>query len=82
VRAGLPAIRTAAARGRSARLLTNADQAFFVFAATQPAPSLRMLDRFLVVGEKSEIEQLYIVVNKIDLEDPSRIQSVFAPMKR
>src|SRR5512137_1538806 len=36
-------------------LLANPDQAVFVFACARPAPSLRMLDRFLVVAEKQEI---------------------------
>jgi ribosome biogenesis GTPase len=81
------AVRTVGSRGagqseREQVIIANADQAFFVFAAAQPSPSLRMLDRFLVVGEKSEIEHLYIVINKIDLEDPSRIESIFAPYRK
>ncbi len=60
-------------------IIANADRAFFVFAAAQPTPDLHMLDRFLVAGERSEIDQLLIVVNKIDLEDPGRIDARFAP---
>lgn len=63
-------------------IIANAEQAFFVFAATQPTPNFRMLDRFLVVGEKSEIDTLVIVVNKIDLEDPSRVRALFAPYEK
>lgn len=59
-------------------IVANADAIFFVFAAAQPAPDLRMLDRFLVAGEKSEIDELIIIANKIDLEDPTNIQSRFS----
>ena len=47
-------------------LIANPDQAVFVFACAQPAPRLRMLDRFLIVAEKAEIPSL-IVFNKVDL---------------
>lgn len=59
-------------------IIANADQALFVFAAASPAPNFKMLDRFLVTGEKSGIEKLMIVVNKIDLEDPTQIRAQFA----
>ncbi|MFN8377705.1 MAG: ribosome small subunit-dependent GTPase A [Anaerolineae bacterium] len=67
------AMRTAGARGagspeREQVLIANADQALFVFAAAQPAPSPRMIDRFLVMGEKAGLERLVIVLNKIDLD--------------
>lgn len=63
-------------------IIANADQIFFVFAAQHPAPNLRMLDRFLVIGESSGIDHLVIIVNKIDLEDPSIIQATFAPYQK
>ncbi|PWH18551.1 MAG: ribosome small subunit-dependent GTPase A [Anaerolineae bacterium] len=47
-------------------LLANPDQAVFVFACANPAPRLRMLDRFLVIAEKQEIPAV-IVANKVDL---------------
>ncbi len=51
-------------------LLANPDQAVFVFACANPAPKLRMLDRFLVVAEKQKLA-IIIVANKIDLvENP------------
>jgi len=51
-------------------LLANPDQAVFVFACSNPAPRLRMLDRFLVIAEKQKIT-VVIVANKTDLvEDP------------
>ncbi len=81
------ALRTTGKRGagqaeREHVIIANADRAIFVFAATQPTPNLKMLDRFLVAGEKSDIEDLVIVVNKIDLEDPSTITATFAPYER
>ena len=77
------AVRTEGNRGggapeREQVIIANADQAFFVFAAAQPAPSLKNLDRFLVVGEKSEIENLHVVVNKTDLADEDTLRKQFA----
>lgn len=63
-------------------IIANADRAFFVFAAAQPAPDLHMLDRFLVAGERSGIEHLTIVVNKTDLEDPGNIETRFLPYQK
>jgi ribosome biogenesis GTPase len=81
------AVRTEGNRGagqaeREQVIIANADQALFVFAASQPAPNFRMLDRFLVAGEKSGIERLIIVINKIDLEDPTEIEARFSPYQR
>lgn len=66
------ALRTQGLRGagmpeREQILVANVDVALFVFAIAQPKPSLRMLDRFLVAGERARIPQLVIVINKIDL---------------
>jgi ribosome biogenesis GTPase len=52
-------------------LLSNADQALFVFACAQPNPKLKMLDRFLVIAEKQKIPAV-VVANKIDLVDDAR----------
>lgn len=81
------AVRTRGKRGqgkaeREHVLIAGADQAFFVFAVTQPVPNFRMLDRLLVVGEKSDIADLYIVMNKIDLEDPGNIQALVEPYQQ
>ncbi len=62
-------------------IVANMDAIFFVFAAAKPTPDLSMLDRFLVAGERAEIDRLVIVVNKIDLEDPTNIQTRFAPFE-
>lgn len=81
------AVRTEGNRGagqaeREHVMIANADQAIFVFAVAQPAPSFKLLDRFLVTGEKSDIKNLVIVVNKIDLEDISAIKGRFAPYEK
>ncbi len=67
------ALRTAGNRGagspeREHVIIANADQALLVFAAAQPPPSLRMIDRFLVIVEKAGLERIVLVLNKIDLD--------------
>jgi ribosome biogenesis GTPase len=47
-------------------IVANPDQAVFVFACADPEPSLRMLDRFLVVAEREQIPAR-ICANKVDL---------------
>lgn len=59
-------------------IIANADRAFFVLAATQPAPNLGLLDHLLAAGEAAGIEELVIVVNKVDLEDPGNIVARFS----
>jgi ribosome biogenesis GTPase len=61
-------------------LLANPDQAVFVFSCAHPDPSLRMLDRFLVVAEKQRVPAL-IVANKIDLvKEPDAIFGLYGPL--
>jgi ribosome biogenesis GTPase / thiamine phosphate phosphatase len=57
-------------------LLANPDQVVFVFACAQPAPHLRMLDRFLVIAEKQHLPAL-IVANKIDLVGKAKAEDLF-----
>lgn len=47
-------------------LVANPDQIVLVFSIKKPAPSLRKLDRFLVVAELNDLPAI-ICVNKIDL---------------
>lgn len=47
-------------------LVANPDQIVLVFSIKKPRPSLRKLDRFLVVAELNELPAI-ICVNKIDL---------------
>lgn len=57
-------------------ILANLEQVIFVFACAQPAPRMRMLDRFLVIAEKQHIPAL-IVANKIDLVEKSTAERLF-----
>jgi ribosome biogenesis GTPase len=70
--------RGAGAAERESVIIANAEQAIFVFAAAQPSPNLKMLDRFLVAGEKSGIDHIKIIANKIDLEDPTNVAGIFS----
>lgn len=58
-------------------LLANPDQTIFVFACADPIPSLRMLDRFLVIAEKQNIAAL-IVANKVDRIDRKQAEELFS----
>lgn len=62
-------------------ILANPDQVLIVFAAAQPEPHLRMLDRFLVVAEANELPAI-ICVNKVDLVGLEAAQAIFAEYER
>ncbi|HEY9078148.1 MAG TPA: ribosome small subunit-dependent GTPase A [Anaerolineaceae bacterium] len=57
-------------------LLANPDQVLLVFSCAQPAPHLRMLDRFLVIAEKDQIPAA-IVASKVDLVGEDAAHSLF-----
>ncbi len=57
-------------------LVANPDQVVFVFAIKKPRPSLRKLDRFLVVAENNDLPTI-IVVNKIDLTTLENARGMF-----
>jgi len=59
-------------------LVANPDQVIFIFAARQPKPNTRMLDRFLVVAERNHLPAI-ICVNKLDLVKKEKIVPLFAP---
>lgn len=59
-------------------IAANLDQVLIVFAAANPAPHLRMLDRFLVIAADAEIRPV-IVVNKTDLSGEDEARRLFAP---
>ncbi len=56
-------------------ILANPDEIMVVFAMAEPDPHLRMLDRFLVAAEASELG-IFIVINKIDLTDEARARAL------
>ncbi len=58
-------------------IIANADQAIFMYAAAQPEPRLRMLDRFLVIAEKEGIKAI-VVANKIDLTGLEPAKKLFS----
>lgn len=49
-------------------IVANLDQVLVVFAAANPEPHARMLDRFLVIAEANELSAR-IIINKVDLVD-------------
>ena len=59
-------------------LVANPDQVVFVFSIRQPAPSLRKLDRFLVVAERNDLP-VVICVTKTDLAAPAEAAGLFQP---
>jgi ribosome biogenesis GTPase len=62
-------------------LVANVDQVVVAFAAADPAPHLRAVDRFLVVAEANALAAR-IVVNKIDRVDPAAVRAQFADYPR
>jgi ribosome biogenesis GTPase / thiamine phosphate phosphatase len=58
-------------------IIANPDQAIFVFAAANPAPNTRFLDRFLVAAEKATIPEIAICVNKTDLIGIDAAREIF-----
>ena len=50
-------------------ILANPDQALFLFAARNPEPHPRLLDRFLVMAESRDLPAM-IGINKMDLDAP------------
>ena len=56
--------------------VSNISQAFVVFAIAEPMPNLNLLDRFLVMMEKNDIDTI-ICFNKIDLIEEEQILKKF-----
>jgi ribosome biogenesis GTPase len=59
----------------------NIDQVLIVFAAASPEPHRRMIDRFLVIAEASDLAAR-VVVNKVDLVDPVEVRERIADYER
>jgi ribosome biogenesis GTPase / thiamine phosphate phosphatase len=71
--------RQAPGRSRRAKVIVaNVDRVIIVFAAAQPAPNRRMLDRFLVLTEANQLDPL-IIINKADLATDAELSALLAP---
>ncbi|MEK6220931.1 MAG: ribosome small subunit-dependent GTPase A [Chloroflexota bacterium] len=57
-------------------IIANPDQVVFVFSCADPAPKMRMLDRFLIIAEQQDIPPL-IVANKVDLIGMRKAKKLF-----
>jgi ribosome biogenesis GTPase len=62
-------------------MVANVDQVLLVFACAHPDFHPRMLDRYLVLAEASELETV-IVANKVDLVGDERARELFAEYDR
>ena len=63
--------------GRGERIVAaNIDQVVVVFAAANPEPHVRMLDRFLVIAEGNDLHAR-VVINKIELVDRAETEKRF-----
>jgi ribosome biogenesis GTPase len=58
-------------------IVANLDQVLVVFAAANPEPHPRMLDRFLVIAEANDLSAR-LVINKMDLANEAEIRVRFA----
>jgi ribosome biogenesis GTPase len=81
-RRGVLARREPGGRRGERILAANVDQVLVVFAAANPEPHPRMIDRFLVVCEANDLEA-HLVVNKVDLvATPDAIDALVGPYRR
>ncbi len=55
--------------------IANVDKALIVFAITNPKPNLSLLDRFIVLAEKENLE-IVIVLTKADLDEDSMLDEL------
>ncbi|MFI5230203.1 MAG: ribosome small subunit-dependent GTPase A [Gemmatimonadales bacterium] len=74
--------RRAPGGGQGERIVAaNVDQVVVVFAAANPEPHTRMLDRFLVIAEGNELAAR-IVINKVELVGEPAARARFAAYER
>jgi ribosome biogenesis GTPase / thiamine phosphate phosphatase len=72
-------VRRAPGQSRKAKVIVaNIDRVIIVFAAAEPEPKRRMLDRFLVIAEANSLQPV-IVLNKADLVPDDAVSSFLAP---
>ena len=62
-------------------IVANVDQVLVVFAAANPDPHLRMLDRFLVIAEANALAAR-VVINKVELVGEQAARERFAAYER
>lgn len=60
-------------KGKRHILVANVQQILIVASAAQPDLKAHLIDRFLVTAEQASLEPI-IVVNKVDLIDPAKLQ--------
>lgn len=61
--------------------IANVNKALIVFAVKNPTPHLSLLDRFIVLAERENLE-IVIVITKIDLDDDNtfeKIKNIYEP---
>lgn len=74
--------RRAPGHGRKAKVMVaNVERVVIVFAAREPEPKRRLLDRFLVLAEVNHLGVL-IILNKIDLVDDETAAAFLEPYER
>ena len=75
--------RAAGSRGAGVEdvIVANLNQVLLIFACAQPAFTPRMLDRYLVICEHSELDPI-IVATKADLVSAEESRSMLAPYER
>jgi ribosome biogenesis GTPase len=74
--------RRAPGGGKGERVIVaNADQVIVMFAAANPEPHVRMLDRFLVIAEANELATR-IIINKVELVGEDVARKRFADYER
>jgi ribosome biogenesis GTPase / thiamine phosphate phosphatase len=74
--------RRAPGGGKGERVIAaNVDQVIVMFAAANPEPHVRMLDRFLVIAEANDLAAR-IIINKVELVGESSARERFADYER
>jgi ribosome biogenesis GTPase len=68
--------------GQGERIIAaNLDQAIIMFAAANPEPHRRMIDRFLVIAEHNDIAPI-VIINKVELVGEDAARARFADYGR
>ena len=76
-RGGVLARREPGGRHGERIVASNVDQVVCVFAAANPEPHERMLDRFLIIAEANEL-RARVIINKVELVDEAATAARFS----